>query len=208
MEAAHLTELPLMSEVEYLAFADQQEFKYEFRNGRVYAMSGGTVRHGIITGNIITHLNNVLGERDCSVTSPDVRVQHASMRTYRYPDVTVFCGDPQYVEGRMDTITNPALLVEVISPESAVRDYNQKLEEYTSIETLQAYLIISQSRPKVELYRRNDAGEWVFAFVSGLESEITVPLFGDGLRLSLAQIYRRIDFDAEPDDSLGEVTPR
>jgi len=204
MEAAQQSDYPLMTEAEYLAFADQQEFKYEFRRGRVYAMTGGTVRHGIITGNIITLLNNLLGERDCSVTSPDVRVRHASMRTYRYPDVTVFCGEPQVLEGRSDTLTNPVLLVEVTSPESAVRDYNQKLEEYTSIETLQAYLLVSQDKAKVELFRRNEAGEWVYEFAIGLE--IFVPLFGEGLRLSLAQVYRRIDFEA--DDSRSEDTRR
>jgi Uma2 family endonuclease len=197
MEAAQLPEPLLMSEAEYLAFADEQEIKYEFRNGRVYAMSGGSVRHGAITMNIGTHLNNLIGERNCTVLSADVRVQHAQMRTYRYPDVTVFCGDPIYREGRTDTITNPMLLVEVLSPESALRDHNEKLEEYTSIETLQAYLIISQDRAKVALYRLNEAGEWVYEFVNGLESEITVPLLGEKLKLSLAQIYRRIEFDAE-----------
>ncbi len=197
MEAAQLPEPLRMSETEYLAFADEQEIKYEFRNGRVYAMSGGSVRHGAITMNIGTHLNNLIGERNCTVLSSDVRVQHATMRTYRYPDISVFCGDPVYSEGRTDIITNPVLLVEVLSPESALRDYNEKLEEYTSIETLQAYLIVSQDRPKVALYRRNAAGEWVYEFVNGLESEIAVPLLGEKLQFSLAQIYRRIQFDAE-----------
>ncbi len=126
-----------MTEAEYLAFADTQEIKYEYQNGEIVAMTGGSVWHGVITGNTITHLNNQLGERDCTVTSPDVRVHIAAKRAYRYPDVTLFCGEPAYVEGRTDTITNPALLVEVFSPGTAKTDHTDKLAEYTQIDTLQ-----------------------------------------------------------------------
>lgn len=197
MEATHVQDIAPMSEAEYLAFADAQETKYEYKRGRVYAMSGGSVRHGVLTMSMGRHIDNLLGDRQCSVTSPDVRVHIASKRTYRYPDVTVFCGDPQFYEGRTDTITNPVMLVEVLSPESAVRDYNEKLEEYTQIETLQAYLLVSQDQPKVALFWRNEAGQWIYEFASGNDAEITVPLMGEALRLSLAQIYRRIQFDEE-----------
>ncbi|MCA9914527.1 MAG: Uma2 family endonuclease, partial [Anaerolineae bacterium] len=87
--------------------------------------------------------------------------------------------------------------VEVLSPESALRDYNQKLEEYTSIETLQAYLLVAQDKAKIEIFRRNPAGKWMYEFVSGLDSEIIVPLLDTELRLSLAQVYSRVRFDAE-----------
>ncbi len=197
MEATHVQDVAPMSEAEYLAFADAQETKYEYKRGRVYAMSGGSVRHGVLTMSVGRHIDNLLGDRKCSVTSPDVRVHIASKRTYRYPDVTVFCGDPQFYEGRTDTITNPVMLVEVLSPESAVRDYNEKLEEYTQIETLQAYLLVSQDQPKVALFWRNEAGQWIYEYASGNDAEITVPLMGEALRLCLAQIYRRIQFDEE-----------
>jgi len=203
MEAAQLSEQPLMTEAEYLAFADTQESKFEFRNGRIYAMTGGSVRHAFITANMITHLNNLIAEHDCIASSPDLRVHHASMRTYRYPDVTVICGDPIYKEGSTDTIINPVLLVEVLSPESAVRDYNEKLEEYTSMETLQGYVLVSQDKAKVEIFRRNEVGEWVYEFATGLENEIEVLLMGERLRLSLAQIYRRVKFEAEQKSDVG-----
>lgn len=197
MEAEQLQDVALMSEAEYLAFADEQEVKYEYKRGRVYAMAGGSVRHGVLTGNVIGHLLARFGERECSVTSPDVRVHIASKGTYRYPDVTVFCGDPQYYENRTDTITNPALLVEVLSPGSSVRDLNEKVEEYTQIESLQAYLLVSQDQPKVALFWRNEAGQWIYEFARGRDAELVVPLLGEDLRLSLAQIYRRIQFEQE-----------
>ncbi|MEM6284392.1 MAG: Uma2 family endonuclease [Chloroflexota bacterium] len=190
-------ELPPMTEAAYLAFADAQEFKYEYRNGEIIAMTGGSVRHGVITMNMGTHLNNLLGERDCSVTSPDVRVHIAAKRAYRYPDITLFCGEPEYLEGRTDTITNPVLLVEVLSPGTAHIDYGEKLAEYTRIESLQAYVLISQDRPELEVYRRYESGQWLYINVSGLDAEVDVPMPGGNLHLSLAQIYRRIRWDEE-----------
>lgn len=193
--------LPRMTEAEYLAFADEQEFKYEYSRGHVYAMTGGSVWHGVITANTSTHLNNQLGERDCIVTSPDVRVYIASRQAYRYPDVTMFCGDPAYLEGRTDTVTNPTLLVEVLSPGTALIDHNDKLAEYTRIESLQAYVLVSQDEPKVEVYRRHEAGQWLYTYVTGLDAEIDISLLGDDLRLSLAQIYRRVRWDEDPDQT-------
>ena len=188
-----------MSEVEYLTFADDQEFKYEYRQGQVYAMTGASVRHNIISANTIAHLSSRLADQDCTVTSSDTRIHIARKGTYRYPDVTVFCGEPTYLESRTDTITNPTLLVEVLSPGTAVRDYNEKLEEYTQIETLQIYALVAQSTPKVEVFRRHEADKWLYEYATGLESEINIPVLDTELRLSLAQIYRRVRWDADND---------
>lgn len=197
MYAEHPTDLPLMSEAEYIAFADEQEFKYEFRRGRVYAMTGASVGHNIISAYSIMQLGNSLDETDFVVTS-DTRVYIAHKKTYRYPDVTVFCGEPTYLQGRTDTITNPVLLVEVLSPGTAVRDYNEKLEEYTQIESLHAYVLIAQDTPKVEVYRRHDASKWLYEYATGMDAEITFPIVGTELGLSLAQIYRRVQWDEGP----------
>jgi Uma2 family endonuclease len=199
MYAAQTDDLPLMTVAEYLAFADDQEIKYEYHAGIVYAMTGASVRHNTITANAIAHLIGMLGERDCTVTTSDTRVFIDSTRSYRYPDVTVFCDEPAYWEERTDTITNPALLVEVLSPGTAVYDYNDKLEEYTQIASLQAYVIISQDKPKVEVYRRDESGKWIYEFVTGLDAEITVPIDDTNLRLSLAEIYRRVRWGEDGD---------
>jgi len=192
-----------MSEADYLAATDTQEFKYEYRRGYIYAISGGSIRHGVVTMNIGTHLNNQLGERDCSVTSPDVRVHIPSKETYRYPDVTMFCGDPAYLQGRSDTITNPVLLVEVLSNTSSIRDYNEKLEEYTQIDTLQAYLIISQDTAKVEVYQWHKGTQWLYEYARGLDASIQVPVPDGDITLSLAQIYRRVRWDEDENEGDG-----
>lgn len=203
MYATNINEPSPMTEAEYLAFADTQAIKYEYRQGWVYAMTGASVQHNTITANMITHINIQLGDQNCTVTSSDTRVHIARKRTYRYPDVTVFCGDPAYLEDRTDTITNPVLLVEVLSPSTAGRDSSEKLEEYIEIASLQAYVLVAQDKPKVEVYRRHEAGKWLYEVVTGLDAEISVPFADDAtddMRLSLAHIYRRVRWDEDDDE--------
>ncbi|MEQ8675424.1 MAG: Uma2 family endonuclease [Aggregatilineales bacterium] len=193
MYAAQLEETIEMSESEYLVFDAESEIKHEYRKGQVYAMTGGSVRHGIITANTIIHLGNKLSGKDCTVTSPDVRVHIASKGTYRYPDVTVFCGDPSYLDGRTDTIINPIILVEVLSPATALKDRNEKLEEYIQIETLQAYLLVSQDEARVERYMRHETGEWLYSIARGLENELALPFIE--CTLNLSNVYQKVTFE-------------
>lgn len=193
MYAAQPEESIRMTEAEYLAFEAESEFKHEYSQGRVYAMTGGSVRHGVITMNIGTQFNNQLGDRDCTVTSSDVRIYIASKSAYRYPDVMVFCGEPAYVPERTDTITNPVVLVEVLSPSTVLLDRNDKLMEYTLIETLQAYLLVSQHEPRVERYMRHESGEWLYSIANGLESEIALPTID--CTLALSKVYQKVTFD-------------
>lgn len=183
-----------MSEADYLAFEEITDAKHEFRDGRLYAMSGGTIRHSVITMSIGGLFINKLSGKGCSVGSPDTRVHIAAYSAYRYPDVTVFCGPPDYLPGREDTITNPVILVEVLSPSSAVRDRNDKLAEYTQIDTLEAYLLVDQEQYRVERFaRQRDTGEWLYASVTGLDSEISIPSMS--ITLALADIYRGVQWD-------------
>jgi Uma2 family endonuclease len=193
MYAAPPEESIPMTEAEYLAFEATSEFKHEYSRGRIYAMTGGSVRHGVITANTIIHLGNQLSERNCSVTSPDVRIYIASKSAYRYPDVMVFCGDPAYMRGRTDTIMNPVVLVEVLSPSTVLLDRNDKLMEYTLIETLQAYLLVSQHEPRIERYMRHESGEWLYSITNGLESEIALPAID--CTLALSKVYQKVTFD-------------
>lgn len=182
-----------MTEAEYLAFEDSSDDKHEYRQGYVYAMTGGSARHSVITVNTSTQLNIQLTDQDCTVASPDLKVYIASRNAYRYPDVTVFCGPPAFIPGRDDIITNPMVLVEVLSPSTEILDRNDKLTEYTQIESLQTYLLISQDQIKVERFLRHESGQWLFTFVTGREGEITVPPLD--CTLALSKIYHKVDWD-------------
>jgi Uma2 family endonuclease len=195
MYATKSSQHPPMSISEYLVFAESQDIRYEYAHGRVYAMSGASVRHNTITANSIAHLVNLLTGHDCTVNTSDTRIHIESKTTFRYPDITVFCGTPMYWAERTDTLTNPTLLAEVLSPSTIMTDYNEKLEEYTQIESQQAYLLISQNTPKLELFHRHDADKWLYEYVVGLDGVMTVPLRRFALALHLETIYQRIDFD-------------
>lgn len=186
-----------MTEADYLAFEEQSDTKHEFVAGRVYAMSGGSIRHGIITVNISTDLNIQLEETVCSVSSPDTRVKSDAMETFRYPDVVVFCGEPLYVDGRVDTLGNPIVLVEVLSPSTALRDYNEKLEEYVKIDALQAYMLVAQHEAKVEVFSRHESGKWLYDIVTGLDGTVNLPAID--CTLEMRRIYRKVTLDKQVD---------
>jgi len=185
-----------MTEAEYLAFEEASETRHEYSRGKIYAMTGGSLRHSILIATVITQLGIQLADRNCTVTSPDTRVHITSKGTYRYPDVTVFCGDPVYLEDRTDTILNPVVLVEVTSPSTALKDRNEKLLEYLQIETLQAYLLVSQHEPLIERYLRHESGDWLYSIARGLDSNLSIP--GIDCTLPLAKVYQKVTFD-EPD---------
>jgi Uma2 family endonuclease len=192
-------DLPPMTEAEYLAFADEQEYKYEYANGQVIAMAGASDNHKTIAVNITTTLNIQMRETNCRVHASDARVYIDSKATYRHPDATVYCGDPVYAQGRTDTITNPVMLVEVMSPGTEYIDRGQKLTEYTQMESLQAYVLIAQDEPRVEIFRRQTVNKWQYEHVSGLDAELAVQVQGYEIRLSLAELYLKVRWEDEAD---------
>ena len=184
-----------MSEAEYLALDESSEDKYEYRNGRVYAITGSSPNHALITVNAGTEININLGNDDCAVYSSDLKIHVATstVRSYRHPDFSVVCGDLEHANDRTDLIVNPILLVEVLSPSTALIDRNEKLEEYTHLASLRDFLLISQDRPRVELYTRQDSGKWTYEAVTGLDSTIYLPSLD--CTLALSRIYRRVVWD-------------
>ena len=193
-----------MTEAEYFAFADEQpERRYEYCAGGVYAMVGGSVTHSTIIMSAGRALGNRLAERDYTVASQDVRVRVEAVDVFRLPDIVIFCGDPIYYQDRTDTITNPILLIEVMSPTSTKRDLSDKLTEYKQIESLQAYLIVSQDEPVVQSFQRAKSGQWINESVVGLESQIAVPSLA--ISIALADIYHKVRWPS-PDDETHKPT--
>jgi Uma2 family endonuclease len=188
-----------MTEAEYLEFEQNSDLKHEFVDGKVYAMTGGSVRQNVICLNVGTTLNVQLADKDCIVSSPDTRVKVRSRISYRYPDVTVICGQVEYAENRVDTITNPIVLIEVLSPGTAVVDHNQKLDEYIQINSLQEYVIISQNDAKIERYLRQESGDWLYTQMTGLDAVLDLPSIG--CKLALADVYRKLSLTDIVDDT-------
>jgi Uma2 family endonuclease len=181
-----------MTEEEYLAFERASETKHEFLNGRVYAMAGATEPHIVIVGSTFFRLYGQLLGRPCRVYANDMRIKVVASGLYTYPDIAVVCGDRHFADNRRDTITNPTVLIEVLSPSTESYDRTTKWEHYQTLESLQEYLLIKQDTPRVEQYARQDDGSWRYTATLGLEAAVDLPSIGCTLRL--AEIYENVAF--------------
>lgn len=198
MVATSNLEEPLrMTEADYLVFEEQSEIKHEFINGELFAMTGASTNHNLICSNTITTFNSQLADKDCVVLTSDTRVKVLSKRSYRYPDITIICGQIQHFNNRVDTITNPTVLIEVLFPSTAVVDLNQKFDEYTQVDSLQAYVIIAQDEFKVRQFLREGSKKWVIAQAIGLDANLEIPSLG--CELALADVYRKVTLDVSND---------
>ena len=112
------------------------EIKSEYFNGRMYAMSGGSYKHGRIIVNLASGLNTALKQGPCAVVSNDLRVRVSPAGLYTYPDIVVVCGEPRFADGLGDTLINPTLIAEVLSPSTEAYDRGFKFAQYRTLESL------------------------------------------------------------------------
>jgi Uma2 family endonuclease len=177
---------------EYLAAERLSETRSEYLDGGVCPMTGGTANHIRIVSNIDTQLNIQLDGRPCDVFPIDMKVRLPDSRKFFYPDVVVVCGELRYHDERKDIITNPDLVIEVLSPSTEAFDRGAKFEAYRTIESLKEYVLVSQDKPMVEQYVRSGDGKWTFTAVEGLESSIALPSVE--CTLNLGAVYKRVEF--------------
>lgn len=187
---------PLYTPDEYLEIEREAEHKSEYIAGEIFAMAGATYTHNRITLNIGGELRTRLRGSSCNPAIGDLRVQVSATGPYFYPDALIICGDPIFRDGREDAVFNPIVLIEVLSPSTEAYDRGEKFACYRRIESLQEYLLVSQSRPLVEHYTRQ-GDLWILQEFSGI-SAIT-PLISADCSLPLAEIYEGITFPAEAD---------
>jgi Uma2 family endonuclease len=171
-----------MSLDEYLVWEEHNSIKHEYVGGEVYAMSGATVRHNLITLNIATSLRDAARSHGCHMLASDVKLRAAADRIY-YPDNMLVCGRAANVELIVDA---PSLIVEVTSPSTRATDRREKLDAYTKILSLQSYLVVDQRRRHVLVYTRTEVAEWIREEVSG-SGGVRIPVLQ--ATLSLDDIY-------------------
>ncbi len=182
------------TEAEYFEIERTSFGRWEYVNGKVRLMAGGSDDHGAIASNLVRVLGNVLVPQGCRVYGSDVKM-HTGDGVNTLPDVSVVCGERRYYLGRTDVVLNPLLIVEVLSPSTENYDRNEKFGHYRTIETLTDYLLVEQDEAQVMLYTRR-ADYWEMRVVAGLGSSVFLPSVD--VTLSLADVYALIEFDAEP----------
>ena len=133
----------------------------------------------------------MLKPRPCRVYVSDLRVR-ANRNTYAYPDIAVVCGEPRFAENNKDTLINPMVLIEVLSPSTEAHDRGLKFHRYRQLESLQEYVLVSQSQPLVEIFRRQPSGSWLLSEFTGLDS--TGNFDSLDCKIPLAEIYHQVAF--------------
>src|SRR5580658_571128 len=182
---ASLPDAPLTEE-QYLEIERLAEFKSEFHDGRMFAMSGGSPNHALLSARMCSLLDRQM-PAGCRVFSSDLRIKVAPARLYTYADCTVICGELQTFSDQKDVVLNPLLIVEVLSPSTEGYDRGKKFELYRTIPSFCEYLIVHQDRRRVEHYSRQDDGSWLLREHKGTEACIVIA--GLGVSISLADLY-------------------
>jgi Uma2 family endonuclease len=149
-----------MTCAEYIAAELSAEVRHEFLNGAVYAMSGGTPEHAALGAAVLGELRSALRGKPCRVFSSDLRVRIPQTGLTTYPDASVVCGKLETDLDDTSALLNPIVIVEVLSPTSEAYDRGAKWAHYRRIESLREYVLVAQDEPRIELYRRNEAGHW------------------------------------------------
>lgn len=181
------------TEAEYLAFERASDERHEYADGEIFAMLGGTVAHGRIAARTIGELHMSLRGRKCSIQSSDVRVYIPATQRYVYPDVSVVCGGIEYKDDAKDTLLNPKVIVEVLSPSSEAYDRGDKFAQYRSIPSVTHYVLASQDKPLLEVFTRQADGSWHFR------------AYGPGEKAPLSAIDCELDVDLVFTDVFDEA---
>jgi len=183
--------IPKLTEEQYLRIERAAEGKSEFVAGEMFAMSGGSPRHSELAANFITALRPKLQGR-CRVYTSDLRIRTKSTGAYVYPDISVVCGKPELHPDSDDILTNPRLIVEILSPATAHYDRGKKFDLYREIPSLSEYVLCHQDCARLELFTRQADESWIYRDVPGVGS--TINLTSLDCEIPLSDVYSDIEF--------------
>ncbi len=177
-----------LSHQEYFALESDQQQKYEYLAGEVFAMSGGSTRHARIATNTIISLAKCLSNPNCSIYNSDATLFVDEVDGFFHPDIMMLCEDSEEQE---KFVKCPQLIIEVLSPSTQDYDHGQKFSFYRQIDCLENYIMLHQDKILAEVYQR-DNNRWILQDISGIKSSITL---ANGLKLKLADLYQQVTFD-------------
>lgn len=173
--------------------APETEVRSEYLQGRIVPMAGASRPHNLLVVNLVGSLHAQLRHRPCEVYSSHMRVQVPEADFFTYPDLAVVCEEPRLADAHHDTLLNPTVLIEVLSPSTADYDRGGKFEYYRHLDSLREYLLVAQDRVHAEHHVRQDDGSWRLTETDDPEAEIHLPAIGCILRLE--EVYEKVRFD-------------
>jgi len=177
---------------EYLEREASSEYKSEYYQNEIFAMAGGSPEHSIICFNLIGELREAVRNKDCTGFESNMKLELADADVYVYPDIMVVCGEIQLAENTRDVITNPLLIVEVLSPGTESFDRGRKFEYYQRLLSLKEYVLVSQEKPIVESYFRQDEDTWLYTVVKRTDKAVLFKSLE--YKIAMKDIYHKIRF--------------
>jgi Uma2 family endonuclease len=180
-----------LTEEQYLIREPQAEYKSEFRDGEVVAMVGASVAHSLITINLAREISLQLKNRPCRTYSSDTRIKVSRARFYTYPDLSVACGESVFDLRDKTALTNPTLIVEVLSPGTEDYDRGDKFNYYKKLDSLKEYVLVAQDRICVERFSRQESGRWKSAMVESIDDILELPAIG--CRIAVRDVYDKVE---------------
>jgi len=193
---------PTYSPEEYLALEIASETRNEYIHGEIVPMAGGMPNHNRIVRNFCTAITVGMRGQPYEVFVTDQRLWINQLGIYTYPDVMVVQGDLIYQEGRQDTITNPVLIIEVLSKSTGNYDQGEKFAFYRTIPTFQEYVLVDQYSHHIQQYAKTGAKKWNFQEYDSLADEVRLASLS--LAIALTDIYDKVDLSVPNDGGLGQ----
>ncbi|HYW48908.1 MAG TPA: Uma2 family endonuclease [Bryobacteraceae bacterium] len=185
----------LLTPEQYFEIESKSEFKSEYCLGEMFAMAGAGPAHNRLARNVMFQLYEQLRSSPCEVLTSESRVSVSTEEFYTYADALVVCGGTELLDSKFDTVLNPTLIIEVLSPSTEAYDRGRKFEHYKSIESFQQYLLIASDRVHVDLFTRKPDGDWNLKSADRLEDSLELQSIG--CRLALADLYNKVEL-SEP----------
>lgn len=176
---------------EYLLAEQAAAYKSEYYEGQIVAMSGGTPRHSQIGVKTTSALDVVLRGRDCNVYNSDLKVQVG--KVFVYPDASVVCGELEYYKDYADVITNPILIVEVLSPSTSHYNKTGKFMRYRQLASFQEYVLIQSEYPEIHVYQRQKDNKWLLSPYNDLEND-QIELASLNVKIPMSAFYDEVKF--------------
>lgn len=183
---------PFITPEEYLRLERAAPYKSEYYAGEIFAMAGGSATQSALTMSIGGELRTLLRGHRCAPYDSNLRIFFPDTGLYAYPDVTVICGPLEFVDEHTDMVTNPTLIVEVLSDSTEAYDRGNKFAHYRTLPSFAEYVLVSQKEPLVEVFFRQGDGTWQLTPVRGREAVVRLQSLGVDLRL--AEVYDRVEF--------------
>jgi len=182
---------------EYLQQERKATHKSEYYKGEIFAMAGASLNHNRIVSNTIFAIRDGLRKKgkNCEVFPSDLRLHIPANTLYTYPDVSVICGEPQFTDDNFDVITNPIVLVEVLSESTKSYDRGEKFKLYRDIETLQNYVLVASDSHLVEVFTKKTDNFWELRIYENLDEN--VELGSLNISVSMQEIYLNVSFASE-----------